>query len=343
MNFKYLKKGEAQVIIDNLNGGKIKNNCICLNNTDTILLRTNGSVIYGEYKEGDHRVKFTHSPQYALPYIATADYAKYKDVVLSEWRKAYTPEAKAKMREVSLLIAHVMKNKQGQQQAPAVQEPIIQEPVIQETKIENKKEEVKEMNVMTLAHKLRRELGLEGAYSCQMKMAMKYAWAIKKGQTTLEELLNITTSATEATAPTYNVANKTVEETAVTTAKEPKAEIPTTKEPKKETKKVTVTTGLTIYLEKLEGGVAYFYKAANGMTAPFFKFRARNIKDMDKQFAREWMAKMLQALPNDSVVYYYGDYTQMTYLNNEAIRLLADSKNIRFEQGLYGVAPSGIA
>lgn len=342
MNFKYLKKGEAQVIIDNLNGGKIKNNCICLNNTDTILLRTNGSVIYGEYKEGDHRVKFTHSPQYALPYIATADYAKYKDVVLSEWRKAYTPEAKAKMREVSLLIAHVMKNKQGQQQAPAVQEPIIQEPVIQETKIENKKEEVKEMNVMTLAHKLRRELGLEGAYSCQMKMAMKYAWAIKKGQTTLEELLN-TTTTTEATAPTYNVANKTVEETAVTTDEEPKAETPTAQEPKKETKKVTVITGLTIYLEKLEGGVAYFYKAANGMTAPFFKFRARNIKDMDKQFAREWMAKMLQALPNDSVVYYYGDYTQMTYLNNEAIRLLADSKNIRFEQGLYGVAPSGIA
>ena len=342
MNFKYLKKGEAQVIIDNLNGGKIKNNCICLNNTDTILLRTNGSVIYGEYKEGDHRVKFTHSPQYALPYIATADYAKYKDVVLSEWRKAYTPEAKAKMREVSLLIAHVMKNKQGQQQAPAVQEPIIQEPVIQETKIENKKEEVKEMNVMTLAHKLRRELGLEGAYSCQMKMAMKYAWAIKKGQTTLEELLN-TTTTTEATAPTYNVANKTVEETAVTTDEEPKAETPTAQEPKKETKKVTVTTGLTIYLEKLEGGVAYFYKAANGMTAPFFKFRARNIKDMDKQFAREWMAKMLQALPNDSVVYYYGDYTSMTYLNNEAIRSLADSKNIRFEQGLYGVAPSGIA
>lgn len=342
MNFKYLKKGEAQVIIDNLNGGKIKNNCICLNNTDTILLRTNGSVIYGEYKEGDHRVKFTHSPQYALPYIATADYAKYKDVVLSEWRKAYTPEAKAKMREVSLLIAHVMKNKQGQQQAPAVQEPIIQEPVIQETKIENKKEEVKEMNVMTLAHKLRRELGLEGAYSCQMKMAMKYAWAIKKGQTTLEELLN-TTTTTEATAPTYNVANKTVEETAVTTDEEPKAETLTAQEPKKETKKVTVTTGLTIYLEKLEGGVAYFYKAANGMTAPFFKFRARNIKDMDKQFAREWMAKMLQALPNDSVVYYYGDYTSMTYLNNEAIRSLADSKNIRFEQGLYGVAPSGIA
>ena len=342
MNFKYLKKGEAQVIIDNLNGGKIKNNCICLNNTDTILLRTNGSVIYGEYKEGDHRVKFTHSPQYALPYIATADYAKYKDVVLSEWRKAYTPEAKAKMREVSLLIAHVMKNKQGQQQAPAVQEPIIQEPVIQETKIENKKEEVKEMNVMTLAHKLRRELGLEGAYSCQMKMAMKYAWAIKKGQTTLEELLN-TTTTTEATAPTYNVANKTVEETAVTTDEEPKAETPTAQEPKKETKKVTVTTGLTIYLEKLEGGVAYFYKAANGMTAPFFKFTARNIKDMDKQFAREWMAKMLQALPNDSVVYYYGDYTSMTYLNNEAIRSLADSKNIRFEQGLYGVAPSGIA
>ena len=347
MNFKYLKKGEAQVIINNLKGGKIKNNCICLNNTDTILLRTNGSVIYGEYKEGDHRVKFTHSPQYALPYIASTDYGKYKEVVLSEWKKAYTPEAQAKMREVRMLVAHVINSRQEGQAseikkseaaASTAQDPVLNK----ETKIEEKKEEVKDMNktidttgltTMGLAHLIRRELKLEGHYHVQMKIAMKYAWAIKKGQTTIEELLNITTSATEATAPTYNVANKTVEETAVTTAKEPK----------KETKKVTVTTGLTIYLEKLEGGVAYFYKAANGMTAPFFKFRARNIKDMDKQFAREWMAKMLQALPNDSVVYYYGDYTQMTYLNNEAIRLLADSKNIRFEQGLYGVAPSGIA
>ena len=347
MNFKYLKKGEAQVIINNLKGGKIKNNCICLNNTDTILLRTNGSVIYGEYKEGDHRVKFTHSPQYALPYIASTDYGKYKEVVLSEWKKAYTPEAQAKMREVRMLVAHVINSRQEGQAsetkkseaaAPTAQDPVLNK----ETKIEEKKEEVKDMNktidttgltTMGLAHLIRRELKLEGHYHVQMKIAMKYAWAIKKGQTTIEELLNITTSATEAAAPTYNAANKTVEETAVTTAKEPK----------KETKKVTVTTGLTIYLEKLEGGVAYFYKAANGMTAPFFKFRARNIKDMDKQFAREWMAKMLQALPNDSVVYYYGDYTQMTYLNNEAIRLLADSKNIRFEQGLYGVAPSGIA
>ena len=357
MNFKYLKKGEAQVIINNLKGGKIKNNCICLNNTDTILLRTNGSVIYGEYKEGDHRVKFTHSPQYALPYIASTDYGKYKEVVLSEWKKAYTPEAQAKMREVRMLVAHVINSrKEGQASETKKSEaaaPTAQDPVLnKETKIEEKKEEVKDMNktidttgltTMGLAHLIRRELKLEGHYHVQMKIAMKYAWAIKKGQTTIEELLNITTSATEATAPTYNAANKTVEETAVTTAKEPKAEITTTKEPKKETKKVTVTTGLTIYLEKLEGGVAYFYKAANGMTAPFFKFRARNIKDMDKQFAREWMAKMLQALPNDSVVYYYGDYTQMTYLNNEAIRLLADSKNIRFEQGLYGVAPSGIA
>ena len=337
MNFKYLKKGEAQVIINNLKGGKIKNNCICLNNTDTILLRTNGSVIYGEYKEGDHRVKFTHSPQYALPYIASTDYGKYKEVVLSEWKKAYTPEAQAKMREVRMLVAHVINSRQEGQgsetkkseaAAPTAQDPVLNK----ETKIEEKKEEVKDMNktidttgltTMGLAHLIRRELKLEGHYHVQMKIAMKYAWAIKKGQTTIEELLNITTSATEATAPTYDVSNKTVEETTVTTAKEPK----------KETKKVTVTTGLTIYLEKLEGGVAYFYKAANGMTAPFFKFRARNIKDMDKQFAREWMAKMLQALPNDSGVYYYVDYTSMTYSNNEAIRSLADSTNIRFEQG----------
>ena len=49
-----------------------------------------------------------------------------------------------------------------------------------------------------------------------MKIAMGYAWAIKKGNLSLEELLN-NTESTEATAPTYNVANTTVEQEAAVT------------------------------------------------------------------------------------------------------------------------------
>nr|DAU23742.1 MAG TPA: hypothetical protein [Caudoviricetes sp.] len=317
LNFKYLKAGEAQSIINNVKEGKIRNNCICLNNTETILLRTNGAVIYGEYKQGNNRIKFTHSPQYPQPYIASKDYAKYKDSILKEWRKAYTTEAQGKLREVRALIANIMDNNNDAQQEPTITE---------------KKEEVKEMNkelnVMGLAHKIRRELGLEGDYRAQMKMAMSYAWAIKKGSKTLEDILG----TTEATAHTYNVANTTVEQEAAVTKDEPiKQEKPVS------------TTGLIIYLDKIEDGIAYFNKSNGSKSVLFLKYKVRNRVDMDKQFARDWLSKILNGLPNNSTIYFYGDYTEMTYLNNMDLRSLAQSKNIEFKQGLYGVAPSGIA
>ena len=331
LNFKYLKKGEAQSIINNLKEDKITNNCICLNNTDTILLRTNGSVIYGEYKEGNNRIKFTHSPEYPLPYIAKQDYTKYKDKILSEWKKAYTVEARGKLREVRALIAHIMNNKDVVEQSTE-QTETIQEPTLEI--IEEKKEVVemnKELNVMGLAHKIRRELGLEGDYRAQMKMAMLYAWSIKKGVKTLEEVLG--EESTEAAAPTYNVANTTVEEeVAVSTDK-----------PIEEEKKVVSGNGLTIYLDRLENGIAYFNKYSNGKSVLFLKYKARNTIDMDKQFARDWLTKIINGLPANSTLYFYGDYTEMTYLNNMALRSIAENKNIKFERGLYGVAPSGIA
>lgn len=337
LNFKYLKNGEVQSIINNLKAGKISNNCICLNNTDTILLRTNGSVIYGEYKEGNARVKFTHSPQYALPYIAKQDYAKYKDVVLAEWSKAYTDEARGKMREVRALIAHIMKNKDAEVTVDTTEtvenitpvvatEPVAQEPIINNTKKVEVKDMNKELNVMGLAHKIRKELALEGDYSAQMKMALSYAWAIKKGTATIESILGTTESA----AHTYNADNKTVEPSVVET-------------PKEEKQTSSATVGLTIYLDKLEDGYAYFNKQVNGKSGLFLKYKARNTVDMDKQFARDWLVKILNGAPNNTVIYFYGDYTEMTYLNSMSLRDLAKSKNIKVTRGLYGVAPSGEA
>lgn len=317
LNFKYLKNGEAQSIINNLKAGKISNNCICLNNTDTILLRTNGAVIYGEYKDGNNRVKFTHSPEYALPYIAKKDYVKYKQVILNEWNKAYTDEAKGKMREVRALIAHVMKSKESEQTES------IQEPKEIKENIEAKKEVKemnKELNVMGLAHKIRRELGLEGHYSVQMKIAMRYAWAIKKGTETIDNILG----TTAATASTYNVANKTVE-------------------PKPVEKQTNDNVGLTIYLDRIENGHAYFNKQYKGRSAHFLSYKVRNTVDMDKQFARDWLTKIISGLPVNSTLYFYGDYTEMTYLNSVELRSIAEKKNIKVTRGLYGVAPSGEA
>lgn len=357
LTFKYLKKGEAKVIMDNLNtDGAIKNNCICLNNTDTILLRTNGSVIYGEYKVGDKRIKFTHSPQYALPYIAKQDYKLYKSVILAEWKKAYTEEAKAKMREVRMLIHYIMQKKASNQssdasssvapeqslQAPEVinEEPTIQTQNESQNKIEEKKEVI-EMNIMTVAHIIRRELKLEGHYHAQLKIAMSYAWKIKKGQITLEELLNIP-AINETAAPTYNAVNEEVNSEVAVTEDKPVAEDKVEDKPK-QVKQDTSDGVFTIYLDKLENGVAYFNKAKGNQKGFFFKFPARNMANMDKTFAKDYLAKVLGLLPENSIVYFYGDFTEMTYLNNPAIRSLADSKHIKLERGLYGVAPSGIA
>lgn len=44
---------------------------------------------------------------------------------------------------------------------------------------------------MKLAHKIRRELKLEGHYHAQMKEALELAWAIKNGKVTYEEVVGL--------------------------------------------------------------------------------------------------------------------------------------------------------
>lgn len=218
-----IKMGELKAILKNVDSeGRIHNNCIALAKNDCVLLRTNGAVIYGLYdttKQGNfgHKSKnlipFTHDMLKPEPFVNTADYRTMKPIVLKAYRDIFDDNAKQKLEAVRYIISN---HKWYREQLAKVDKP--QE--TKEVKTEIKKEEVKEMNkelnVMGLAHKIRRELGLEGHYSVQMKIAMGYAWAIKKGNLSLEELLN-NTESTEATAPTYNVANTTVEQEAAVT------------------------------------------------------------------------------------------------------------------------------
>lgn len=246
-----IKMGELKAILNNIDAnGKIKNNCIVLAKNDCVLLRTNGAVIYGLYdatKQGNfgrrnkNLIGFTHDMIQENPYVNTTDYVTYKPLVLKAYRDIFDDKAKQKLEAVRYIIANHQwyrdqLNKVDQKQKEVIQEKIITEQsavieglqyaeddngnatvsdkVIESKKREEVKEMNKELNVMGLAHKIRRELGLEGDYRAQMKMAMSYAWAIKKGTKTIEDILG----TTEATAPTYNVANTTVEqEAAVTT------------------------------------------------------------------------------------------------------------------------------
>ena len=57
---------------------------------------------------------------------------------------------------------------------------------------------IKNVNVMTLAHKVRKALNLEGNYAAQMKYAMQKAWAIKKGQVKYEDVVGIVEEENEA-------------------------------------------------------------------------------------------------------------------------------------------------
>lgn len=315
LNFKYLKNGEVQSIIDNLKANKITNNCICLNNTDTILLRTNGSVIYGEYKDGSNRIRFTHSPEYSLPYIATKDYCKYKQIILDEWNKAYNDEAKNKMKEVRALINSLSNNKEYLDNNVTKNSKIINKEIK-----ENKgdiKDMNKELNVMRLAHKIRKELGLEGHYSVQMKIAMKYAWDIKKGIKTIDNILEV--SNIIKTNSNNNIIKEEIKEN-----------------------KIDNNISLTIYLERIENGIAYFYKQYKDKKACFHKYKVRNLIDMDKQFSKD-LAKIINGLPCNSILYFYGDYTELAYLNNITLRNIAEEKNIKVLRGLYGVTPSGEA
>ena len=218
-----IKMGELKAILNNIDAnGKIKNNCIVLTKNDCVLLRTNGAVIYGLYdatKQGNfgrrnkNLIGFTHDMIQKNPYVNTTDYVTYKPLVLKAYREIFDEHAKQKLQAVRYIITNYKWYKEQLSKVETTQVNKAQEPVNTEKK-EEVKEMNKELNVMGLAHKIRRELGLEGDYRAQMKMAMSYAWAIKKGTKTIEDILG----TTEATAPTYNVADTTVEqEAAVTT------------------------------------------------------------------------------------------------------------------------------
>lgn len=215
-----IKMGELKAILKNVDAkGRINNNCIALAKNDCVLLRTNGAVIYGLYdttKQGNfgHRSKnlisFTHDMLKPEPFVNTADYRTMKPIVLKAYRDIFDDKAKQKLEAVRYIITNHKWYREQLNMLAKPQEDVMQEPKEIKENIEVKKEVKemnKELNVMGLAHKIRRELGLEGHYSVQMKIAMKYAWAIKKGTETIDNILG----TTEATAPTYNVANKPVE------------------------------------------------------------------------------------------------------------------------------------
>lgn len=225
---KLIKMGEVKAILNNVDAdGRIRNNCIALAKNDTVLLRTNGAVIYGLYdttKQGNfgtrskNLIQFTHDLISENPYVNTTDYATYKPLVLKAYREIFDDAAKLKLKAVRYIILNHKWYKEQiakVEQNKAINKPSAtgeQEAALTETTKTIEKEEVKEMNkelnVMALAHKLRRELGLEGDYRAQMKMAMCYAWSIIKGVKSLEDILG----STEATAHTYNVANQTEEQ-----------------------------------------------------------------------------------------------------------------------------------
>lgn len=234
-----IKMGELKAILKNTDAeGKIKNNCIALAKNDCVLLRTNGAVIYGLYdvtNKGNfghmnkNLIHFTHDLIKPEPFVNTADYRTMKPVVLKAYRQIFDAKAKQKLEAVRYIISNhnwyreklnaISTTDNTVTNTTNATEPIAtkpvdvtintvaQEPIINTIKKVEVKTMDKELNVMSLAHKIRKELCLEGNYSAQMKMALSYAWAIKKGTATIESILGTTESA----AHTYNADNKTVE------------------------------------------------------------------------------------------------------------------------------------
>lgn len=240
-----IKMGELKAILKNTDAeGKIKNNCIALAKNDCVLLRTNGAVIYGLYdvtNKGNfghmnkNLIYFTHDLIRAEPFVNTADYRTMKPVVLKAYRQIFDAKAKQKLEAVRYIISnHNWYREQlnaisttdntvtdttnatepiATKPVDTITNTVVQEPIKNKTKKVEVKNMNKEVNVMSLAHKIRKELCLEGNYSAQMKMALSYAWAIKKGTATIESILG----STESAAHTYHADNKTVEPSVDTT------------------------------------------------------------------------------------------------------------------------------
>lgn len=358
MENQLLKQGEINMINNNVvvkEDGSIKilNNSICLNKTDDILLRTNGTVCYGLYKMADDKcIEFTLKQGYDMPYIGsgikylgggkkeyfTVKYVYWKPIVLEAFKKAYTPEAKAKFTEVYKILRSAVK---------AAQNPVVKT----EEKIQEKKEEVtvmnntnaKELNTMAMAHKIRIALGLEGHYYVQMKIAMNLAWQVKRGQISLDELLNKEESVKVA-APTYNApkTNEVPQESEVAVTKElvatasQESAVGIAEDDDQDIEPV-IPTSQRIYLKKFASGVAEFYRECGGVHAPFYTLKARNLRDLDKQFAAV-LPRLIQAAPNNTVIHSYGDYTYLTVTNDSTLRALAESKGITL---VRSTAPSG--
>ena len=357
-----LKQGEINAIVNNfevveVDGKKearIGKNSIHLasNHEHRVALRTNGLVVYGVYYNGEQKIRFTHDfVRYPKPFVADGRYIHLKDTILKAWEKTFDDNAKAKLAEVKAIVDKLLNNveadntKANTTQAPQINNTNTKKEEVNEMKemknntntnaVEVKTEtnvDVKDLHVMKIAHIIRRELKLEGHYYVQMKIAMNLAWRVKKGFVSLEGLIagedmntNTTTKAVEATH-TYNTADTTEE----------------TVEVEQQVKESVVSTDFTyrIYLKSFKDGVAQFFmRRSDGAEKKFYATKARNLVDLDKQFAKV-LGTALQKCYDNTTLEYYGQYTYLTFCNTEGLREYAGQRNITLSQG---VAPSGDA
>lgn len=346
-----LKQGEINAIMNNfevveVDGKKearIGKNSIHLtsNHEHRVSLRTNGLVVYGVYYHGEQKIRFTHDfMRYPKPFVKCDDYVELKQVVLNAWKKTFDAKAQAKLNEVKVIVQQILKQQEKTLAKHNAQEPQVTQT---ETKIETKtieKKEMKEMksklnnvleqNAMQLAHTIRKELKLEGHYHVQMKIALTLAWEVKKGETSIEAVLNnkATKESAEQTkaTDTYNAENcgnkeeyNNAEETEETVE--------------------TVEESFRLYLASFQNGVAHFVikRMSDGAIANFLTKKARNIRNLDEIVGKE-MGTVIANCPKNTVVEYYGQYSYLSVFNNAQLKALAESKGIRLVQG---TAPSG--
>ena len=357
-----LKQGEINAIVNNfevveVDGKKearIGKNSIHLasSHEHRVALRTNGLVVYGVYYNGEQKIRFTHDfVRYPKPFVADGRYIHLKDTILKAWEKTFDDNAKAKLAEVKAIVDKLLNNveadntKANTTQAPQINNTNTKKEEVNEMKemknntntnaVEVKTEtkvDVKDLHVMKIAHIIRKELKLEGHYYVQMKIALNLAWRVKKGFVSLEGLIagadmntNTTTKAVEATH-TYNTADTTEE----------------TVEVEQQVKESVVSTDFTyrIYLKSFKDGVAQFFmRRSDGAEKKFYATKARNLVDLDKQFAKV-LGTALQKCYDNTTLEYYGQYTYLTFCNTEGLREYAGQRNITLSQG---VAPSGDA
>ena len=351
-----LKQGEINAIVNNfevveVDGKKearIGKNSIHLasSHKHRVSLKTNGLVVYGVYYHGEQKIRFTHDfMRYPKPFVKCDDYVELKQVVLNAWKKTFDAKAQAKLNEVKVIVQQLLKQQEETIAKHNAQEPQVTqtENKIEETKIETKtieKKEVKEMksklndvleqNAMQLAHTIRKELKLEGHYHVQMKIALTLAWEVKKGETSIEVVLNnkATKESAEQTkaTDTYNAENYGDKEECNIA---------------EETVEKTVEESFRLYLASFQNGVAHVVikRMSDGAIANFLTKKARNIRNLDEIVGKE-MRTVIANCPKNTVVEYYGQYSYLSVFNNAQLKALAESKGIRLVQG---TAPSGDA